>query len=54
MPKQEKTLRVNVPFRVLPETLELLKKLAEKDSRSLANMFEKLVSDAAQKEKIKQ
>lgn len=46
MAKAEKVLRVNVPFRVLPETLEKLEALAAEDSRTSASMFEKLVKDA--------
>lgn len=52
MAKAEKILRVNVPFRVLPETIEQLNKLAEKDMRSPSSMFEVLVAEAAKREKI--
>lgn len=46
MAKAEKVIRINIPFRVLPESLKQLKELADSDSRSPASMFEKLVKDA--------
>lgn len=42
-----------ISFRLSEETIELLKKLAEKDSRSATNMLEVLVRDAAEKKGIK-
>lgn len=49
MAKTEKVIRINVPFRVLPESLEQLKELAESDDRTTASMFEKLVKKEHQK-----
>ncbi len=40
-------------FSLNEDTLTLLKKLAEKNNRSQANMLEVLITDAAKKEKIK-
>ena len=40
-------------FSLSAESLEMLKKLAEKNNRSQANMLEILISDAAEKMKIK-
>jgi predicted DNA-binding protein len=39
-------------FSISDEALELLKKLAEKNDRSQANMLEILIKEAAKKEKI--
>jgi hypothetical protein len=40
-------------FSLNEETLSLLKKLAEKNDRSQANMLDVLIKEAAKKEKIK-
>lgn len=53
MAKAEKILRVNIPFRVLPETLSLLSAIAGKEKRSNANMLEVLVDQAAEKQLTK-
>lgn len=51
MAKADKKVRVNVPFRVLPETLTQLNELAERDDRTPANMLEKIIKDLHQKTK---
>ncbi len=45
--------KIKTSFTMSYEVIQLLKKLAEKNDRSSASMFEDLVKDAAKKEKIK-
>lgn len=49
----EQTNKKRTSFYISEETILLLKKLAEKDDRSQAYMIEKLVKEAAQKQKVK-
>lgn len=50
MPDTEKKSRVNFPFRVLPETIDMIKSLAEHDNdRPPANYLEGLVKQAYEK-----
>lgn len=47
------TKKIRTSFALSEETLQLLKKLADKLTRSQANTIEILVKEAAKKEKIK-
>jgi predicted DNA-binding protein len=44
--------KLRTSFALSAEVIELLKKLAEKNNRSQANMIEELIKEAAKKEKL--
>jgi len=46
-------MKIKTSFTLSEESIELLKKLADKNGRSSANMIEQLIKEAAIKDKIK-